>query len=123
MLILVSAENLIFQLLIDGIHTFLRAFMVEECATIGPIHVASFSIRSKHYTRINLASTVRPLIDFCVLGSQPQQSKASLYSSEKFLLLLSGILSLFLTSSAEEEFLPNGKEWIGIFEMLNKVSS
>ncbi|VDO36775.1 unnamed protein product [Brugia timori] len=110
------------KLLLDGVHAFLQAFLVEECATIGPLHVASFSIRNKHHTNINLASTTHPLIDFCVLGSQPQQSsKSSLYSPEKFLLALSGIVSLFLMSASEEDSSANEKEWAEIFGVLNKV--
>lgn len=116
------AEGRIFQLLLDGVYAFLRAFLVEECATVGPLHVASISIRSKQYTRINLASTTQPLIDFCVLGSQPLQSKSSLYLPDKFLPMLSGILSVFLINVSEEESSPNEKEWVEIFGILNKVS-
>ncbi|CAG9540705.1 unnamed protein product [Cercopithifilaria johnstoni] len=110
------------KLLLDGAHAFLRAFLVEECTTVGPLHVASFSFRNKQYTKINLTSTIQPLIDFCVLGSQPQQSKSPLYLPDKFLLALSGILSLFLMSASEESSL-NEKEWAEIFGMLNKVLS
>ncbi|KAL4002097.1 Rix1 complex component involved in 60S ribosome maturation family protein [Acanthocheilonema viteae] len=110
------------KLLLDGVHAFLRAFLVEECTTVGPLHIASFSIRSKQYTKINLTSNIQPLIDFCVLGSQPQQLKSSLYSPDKFLLALSGILSLFLISASEESS-ANEKEWVEIFEILNKVLS
>ncbi|EFO21583.1 hypothetical protein LOAG_06903 [Loa loa] len=109
------------KLLVDGVHAFLRAFLVEECATVGPLHVASFSIRTKQYTRINLTSAIRPLIDFCVLGSQPRQSKSSLYLPDKFLQALSGILSLFLMSASEEVSSSNEKEWVEIFGIFNKV--
>ncbi|VDP24104.1 unnamed protein product [Onchocerca flexuosa] len=109
------------KLLLDAVHAFLRAFLVEECARVGPLHVASFSIRTKQCTRINLIPTTAPLIDFCVLGSQPQQSKSSLYLSDKFLPALSGILSLFLMSASEDESSCNEKEWVDIFGMLNKA--
>uniref|UniRef100_A0A8R1Y6F3 Ipi1_N domain-containing protein n=1 Tax=Onchocerca volvulus TaxID=6282 RepID=A0A8R1Y6F3_ONCVO len=108
------------KLLLDGVHAFLQAFLVEECAIVGPLHVASFSIRTKQCTRINLIPTA-PLIDFCVLGSQPQRSKSSLYLPDKFLPALSGILSLFLMSASEEESSSNEKEWVEIFGILNKV--
>ncbi|MCP9259057.1 BMA-HMG-20, isoform a [Dirofilaria immitis] len=107
-------------LLVDSVHVFLRTFLVEKCATVGPLHVASVSIRNKSCTMINLFPTT-PLIDFCVLGSQPRQSKSSLYLPDKFLLALSGILSLFLVSASEEESPSNEKEWAEIFGMLSKI--
>ncbi|VDK71124.1 unnamed protein product [Litomosoides sigmodontis] len=110
------------KLLLDGVHAFLQAFVVEECAKVGPLHVASFSIRNKHYTTINLTSNIQPLIDFCVLGSQPHESKSSIYLHDKFLPALSGILSLFLMDASEESPL-NEKEWVGVFGILNKVLS
>ncbi|KAM3724824.1 High mobility group protein 20A [Dirofilaria immitis] len=35
------------KLLVDSVHVFLRTFLVEKCATVGPLHVASVSIRNK----------------------------------------------------------------------------
>uniref|UniRef100_A0A0R3RHC5 Ipi1_N domain-containing protein n=1 Tax=Elaeophora elaphi TaxID=1147741 RepID=A0A0R3RHC5_9BILA len=109
------------KLLLDGIHFFLRAFTMDESVTIEPPHVASFSIHSKQYTRINLAPSVKPLIDFCVLGSQPQRSKSALFLPDKFLSVLSGILSLFLMSASEEESLSDERDWRQILVTLNKV--
>uniref|UniRef100_A0A915Q3U4 HMG box domain-containing protein n=1 Tax=Setaria digitata TaxID=48799 RepID=A0A915Q3U4_9BILA len=106
-------------LLLDAVSAFLRAFMVEEFVRVGPLHVASFSIRNKQYTRINLTPTT-PMIDFCVLGSQPQQSKSPLDSPDKFLLALSGILSLFLINASDESS-SNEKQWTGVFGMLKKI--
>lgn len=111
-----------FQLLLDAIIAFLRVFVVEEFATIGPRHVASFSVEKKQLTRLDITPSGKPMIDFCVLGSQPQQLESPLNLSNKLLLALSGIFSIFTASLLVEESSSEDKEWTEIFGMLNKVS-
>ncbi|VDM95548.1 unnamed protein product [Thelazia callipaeda] len=107
------------KLLLDAIATFLRVFRVEEPAIVGPLRVAYFSVRNGQSTQIDLTPISESRIDFCVLGSQPQQFKSPLHSPEKFLLLLSGIFSFFIICASEESS-PYEKEWIEIFTSLDK---
>ncbi|VDK29749.1 unnamed protein product [Gongylonema pulchrum] len=100
--------------MLDAIVAFLRAFVVEECVSAGPRQVASFSIEKKQLTTIDITPVTRPMIDFCVLGSQPQQLKSPLCVPDRLLSVLSGVFSVFIiaeTSDERSSLSSTDKEW------------